>query len=100
MPSGTHRMERAAGLLYGPGMPKSDPVHNEINRILSQPLPAIIKEFAAVHLYQYRDDALAAARAPGNTAEREQAIAELRVILRDKLRRLLAWARQSGQMPA
>ncbi len=81
-------------------MPESDSVHDEVHSILSQPLPAIIREFAAVHLYQYRDDALVAARAHGNTAEREQAVAELRVNLRDKLRRLLAWAKQSGLMPA
>jgi hypothetical protein len=92
-------MARPAGLPYGRGMPEFDPVHDEIDRILSQPLPAIIREFASVHLYQFRDDALAAARAPGATAERERAIAELRVTLRDRLHRLLAWARQSGRMP-
>jgi hypothetical protein len=92
------RMAEGAGLPYRRNMPESDPVNDEIHGILSQPLPAIVKEFATVHLYQYRDDALAAARAPGNTAKREQAVAELRVNLRDKLRRLLAWARRSGRM--
>jgi hypothetical protein len=81
-------------------MSESDPVNDDIHRILSQPLPPIVNEFAAVHLYQYRDDALTAARAPGDTAQREQAVAELRVVLRDKLLRLLAWARQSGRMLA
>jgi hypothetical protein len=76
----------------------SDPVSDEIHDILRQPLPPIVREFAAVHLDQYRDDALAAARRPGEMADREQAVAELRMILRDKLRRLLTWARQSGRM--
>jgi hypothetical protein len=79
-------------------MPESDPVHDEINGILRQSLPPIVKEFASVHLYRYRDDALVAARTPGSTAEREEAVAALRVNLRDKLRRLLAWAKQSGRM--
>lgn len=79
-------------------MSESDPISDEIHAILSQPLPPLVKEFAAVHLYQYREDALAAARADGETADREQAVAELRLLLRDKLRRLVAWARQSGRM--
>jgi len=40
-------MAWAAGVPYRRGMPESDPVHDEIHAILSQPLPPIVESSIA-----------------------------------------------------
>jgi hypothetical protein len=79
-------------------MPDHDPIGEEIQELLRQPMPPLVQEFARIHLCQYREEALAAARSWTERQEREAVVAELRVRLRDKLRSLFAWAKETGRM--
>src|SRR5438105_1094872 len=81
-----------------PSMTEHEPIGDEIQELLQQPLPAVVAEFARIHLYSYRREALSAARSNALRQRREQLVAEARLRLRDKLRNLLAWAKRTGRM--
>jgi hypothetical protein len=79
-------------------MPDQDRIGEEIHELLRQPTPPLVQEFARIHLYQYREEALEAARSDVDREQREERVAELRVRLRDRLRSLFAWAKETGRM--
>jgi hypothetical protein len=79
-------------------VPDRDPVSDDIQELLRQPMPPEVEEFARIHLDDYRTEALAAARAALDRAARKALVAAARWKLRDKLRSLLTWAKDTGRM--
>jgi hypothetical protein len=55
-------------------------------------------DFARIHLHGCRDEALAAVKRGKDLVERERLVGEARLRLRDKLRALLAWGKESGRV--
>lgn len=79
-------------------MPERDPTGDEISTLLRQPMPPDVEQFARILLYDYRDKALEAARSKADRQRREELVAEARRRLRDKLRNLLALAKETDRM--
>ena len=84
--------------VHHPLMSEKSPTFDEIMAMLRQPMPDDIRQFACIHLYSYRDEAMHAARSDAPRERREALVAEARRRLRDKLRRLLAWAKERGRI--
>lgn len=86
------------------------PIEDELRALAEQIAsgPDDVAEFAAVHAETYREqralirgmlsvDAMVAGY-EGEADEQHPSLVALRVQLRDRLRRLLAWARETGRM--
>jgi hypothetical protein len=109
MPDGCRRRAGATAGGYDPAMtdrPIEDDIHELAQQIAAG--PDDVAEFAAIHAEAYRERramALALLNVDAMIAddgreidEQHPSLVALRVELRDRLRGLLAWARESGRI--